>query len=255
MTKEIQKSENKGLIKSTKGKLDLAGINNSALSASLGKLSIPRLYYQLVVFVLDGTGSMTWEGKSGKSKGGEVHDSIIKILERLDTSKNRKSFDIAAYAFAEEHQTILNPIQLCEFDFKNFNFDPTIHFPEKYKYEFLDDTLKEVNDTCNKYLEINKEKNSQALIIILSDGAIKHYDSALDYINEIKKNKKTTISSILLEDMRWMNDEDFKQKVRLKLEKFSSDNINGHNFFMSNVDPEEIRKHMIKSISTVSKID
>ena len=55
--------------------------------------------------------------------------------------------------------------------------------------------------------------------------------------------------------MRWEDNNDFKEEVQNKLKKFASNEKNGHNFFTSNIDPEEIRKHMIKSISTVSKID
>ena len=65
MSKEIQKLNNSELIKSSKKKLDLSITNYGALSASLSVLSIPRLLYQLVIFAVDGTGSMTWEGKTG----------------------------------------------------------------------------------------------------------------------------------------------------------------------------------------------
>lgn len=255
MSKELQKSSNSGLKKSSTQKLDLTTINTGALSASLSKLSIPRLFYQLVVFVLDGTGSMTWEGKTGKAKGVEVNETIIKILERLDNSKNRNSFDIAAYAFAESHKTLLEPTQLSNLKYKSFDFDPTSYFKEGFMFEYLDDTLDIVKNTCFNYLEENKNKNSQALIIVLSDGAIRFFDSALERIKNIKLNNRITISSVLLEDVRWENDYEFKKEVQDKLRLFSSNEKDGHNFFTSNIDPEEIRKHMIKSISTVSKID
>jgi hypothetical protein len=251
MSKEINKSiENSG-----KKKLKLANINLEAFSTSLGTFSIPRLFYQLVVFVIDGTGSMTWKGKTGKSKGEEINGTITKILERLNNSKNNSSFDIAVYAFAETHKTILEPTQLNKIDHKSFNFDPTHYFKDNYMFEYLDDTLDTVSNVSLNYLKLNKEKNCQALIIILSDGAIKHFDSALVKVNELKTNKKITISSVLLEDLRWDSDEKFKKEVQNKLKQFSSNVKDGHNFFTSNIDPEEIRKHMIKSISTVSKID
>ena len=44
MSKEIQKLDKSGIIKSSKKKLDLTTIITGALSASLGGLSIPRLF-------------------------------------------------------------------------------------------------------------------------------------------------------------------------------------------------------------------
>lgn len=255
MSKEIQKFSSKVESISGKKKLNLSSINTGALSASLSELSIPRLFYQLVVFVIDGTGSMTWEGKTGISKGKEVDNIIKKILDRLKNSKNKNSFDIAVHAFAEKHKTILDITQLDKIDHENFDFNPTNYFKEDYMYEYLDDTLDIVINSSFNYLELNKNKNSQALIIVLSDGAIKHFDSALERVNKLKVHEKITVSSVLLEDLRWQNDEDYKREVKEKLKMFSSNEKDGHNFFTSNIDPEEIRKHMIKSISTVSKID
>ena len=222
-----------------------------------GELVLPRLYYQLVIFILDGTGSMTWEGKTGKSKGEEVDESVKAVLKRLYSSKNRNSFDIATWVFAEKNKRILDVTNMDRFDYNSFDFNPCSYFHENYMYEYLDDTLIEVKQVCDNYFEKHKEKNTKALIIILSDGAIKYFDSALGYFNELKMNKRITVSSVLLEDMRWVDDEEFKEETRSKLKLFASDNdINkGHKFFLSTIDPEEIRKHMIKSISTVSKID
>lgn len=255
MSKEIQKFNNSELIKSSKKKLDLSTINSGALSASLSELSIPRLFYQLVIFVIDGTGSMTWQGKTGKPKGEEVDDTITKIIERLINSKNKNSFDIAVFGFAETHKTILDITQITDIEYMNFDFNPTNYFTDGYMYEFLDDTLDIVIDTSFKYLDTNKDKNSQALIIMLSDGAIKHFDTALERVEKLKKHNRITVSSVLLEDVRWEDDDDFKEEVQNKLKSFASGEKGGHNFFTSNIDPEEIRKHMIKSISTVSKID
>jgi hypothetical protein len=43
---------------------------------------------------------MTWEGVTGKTKGSEIHDQIIPIIERLRNSKNSNSFDINMFAFS-----------------------------------------------------------------------------------------------------------------------------------------------------------
>lgn len=253
MSKEIQKVDSSISTKKT-NKLDLSKFNNAALSSALSNIELPRLFHQLVIFVLDGTGSMTWKGKTGISKGEEINLAIKRIINRLLESKNKNCFDIGAYAFAEEHATILQPTKLSN-EMLEINFNPTVLFKENYKFEYLDDTLDIVDIEINNYYKKNEGKNCQSLIIILSDGAIKHYDSALEKIQKIKLNSKNTFSSILFEDIRWENDEEFLNKTKNKLMKFASSSQNEHSFFMSNVNPDAIRNHMIKSISTVSKID
>ncbi|PQB07535.1 hypothetical protein BST83_10485 [Polaribacter filamentus] len=58
---------------------------------------------------------------------------------------------------------------------------------------------------------------------------------------EIDYNSRWTIEEVRKDEKKIAN--------RFKLFATSTD------FFMTSIDPEEIRKHMIKSISTVSKID
>ncbi|CAM3006971.1 VWA domain-containing protein [Flavobacterium frigoris] len=253
MSKEIQKVDST-ISTTTKNKLDLSKFNNAALSSALSNIELPRLFHQLVFFVLDGTGSMTWEGKTGSSKGEEIDIAIKKIIKRLLESKNKNCFDIGVYAFAEEHATILQPSKMAN-DMLDINYNPTLFFKENYKFEYLDDTLDLVDLEINNYYKKHEGKNCQSLVIILSDGAIRHFESASEKTKKIKSNQKTTVSSILFEDIRWSNDEDFLNQTKNKLKELASNNQNGHSFFISDVDPDAIRNHMIKSISTVSKID
>ena len=83
MSKDLQKTDKNDINISKSGKLDLLNINTSALTASLNDLAIPRLFYQLVIFVLDGSGSMTYPGISGNSKGEEVLKFQVLVLLNL----------------------------------------------------------------------------------------------------------------------------------------------------------------------------
>lgn len=87
MSKAIQKTKGNKIDKSKTGKLNLLDINTNALTAALNDLAVPRLFYQLVIFVLDGSGSMTYPGISGNSKGEEVENAVKKVIERLINSK------------------------------------------------------------------------------------------------------------------------------------------------------------------------
>jgi hypothetical protein len=256
MSKEIQKHSDPNIQNRTSvKKLDLTAINHGALSASLGELSIPRLYYQLIVFVLDASQSMTWEGLSGKSKGEEIHDQIIPIIERLKTSKNKKSFDISMYAFSENYTNFLSITNPEMIDLTKVNFNPC-SYVNNYR-TYAEPVLLEVENEINSYLSKHKGKSSQAMIIFLGDGAIHDYSKVIEICNRLNTDKRITILSYLLEDKAWKAQLTQEELEGLKenIKRMSSKDSNGLSFFESKVDPEEIRNHMIKSISTVSKID
>lgn len=255
MSKDLQKSNKSDITNSGKNKLDLTKVNIDALKDSLSVFTPPRLYYQLVVFVLDASESMTWEGVSGKTKGEEVHNQIIPIIERLRNSKNENSFDISMYAFSQEHKEFLASTSPKKIDLNGLSFNPCDHVGNYQTY--AEPVFLEVENKVNMYLDKYKNKNTQAMIVFLGDGDIYDYPEVIKICERIKNNNKTTILSYLLEDKEWKESlsEYELNTLKTNIKNMSSKDSNGLNFFDSRIDPEEIRKHMIKSISTVSKID
>lgn len=253
MSKEIQKVDDSLSTKKT-NKLDLSKFNNAALSSALSNIELPRLFHQLVIFILDASDSMTWEGMSGKTKGEEIHDQIVPIIERLQASKNKNCFDISMIAFSQESKEFIKTKKVTDINTTNFDFNPCSHVGN-YKTEIVE-SLAIAENTINTYLT-NNSSNAQALVMILSDGALDDQVEALEICQSLKQNNKVTIASYLLEDMNWKNTLtenrliDFQNNIK----SLSSKDSNGIHFFHSKVDPGEIRNHMIKSISTVSKID
>lgn len=253
MSKEIQKVDSSISPKKT-NKLDLSKFNNVALSSALSNIELPRLFHQLVIFILDASESMTWEGISGETKGEEIHNQIVPIIERLQSSKNKNCFDVSMIAFSQETNEFIKNKKVTEIDTKNFNFNPCSHVGN-YKTEIAE-SLAITEDRINSYLG-KYNSSSQALVIILSDGALHDQEKALEICQSLKQNNKVTIASYLLEDMNWKNtlpDKHLKL-FQNNIKDLSSIDSNGIHFFQSKVDPTEIRNHMIKSISTVSKID
>lgn len=254
MSKDIQKSSHSVNTNSGGKKLDLSKINNMALGSALANLELPRLFYQLIVFVLDASDSMTWEGITGKSKGEEIHEQIVPIIKRLQSSKNKNCFDISMIAFSQESVEFIKSKKVTEIDAETFDFNPC-NKVGNFQTE-IQDALELAEERVLGYFE-GHPSNSQALIIVLSDGALNDQKEALEICERIKENKKVTIASYLFEDKKWKDKFTIEQLSYLQknIKDLSSVDCNGINFFHSKVDAEEIRKHMIKSISTVSKID
>jgi len=254
MKNEIQKINNKGLTKTTSSKIDLLNSNFSVLSKGLAEIKIPRLFHQLVVFVLDASQSMTQEGLKGISKSEDVGRQISPIIKRLQESKNKNCFDISMWSFSSGYKEFmpLTPVTSIQTD----NFDPCKHIGNYQT--FIRPVLENVEIQVNDYIEKYKEKQCKALILILGDGDIHDYNKSIEIIDRLKSNSQVTIASYLFEDKKWKESlgEKTLKLLQENLSRFSSQ-YNGDPlyFFKSTIDAEEIRKHMIKSISTVSKID
>jgi uncharacterized protein YegL len=254
MSEKLIKTEGNLIKGASKNKIDLSNFNSKSYSEALSKFEIPRLYYQLIIFVLDASDSMTWQGITGKSKGEEIHEQIIPIIARLQSSKNKNCFDVNMHAFSMSSKEFLKETNVVKIDLNQADFNPCNHLGN-YK-TYLAKTLEMVEKNVNKYYK-NHEHNSQALIILLSDGALDDYEESNEICSRIKSNKKTTIASYLFEDKNWSASlsherlKEFQDNIR----NLSSIDSNGINFFHSKINPEEIRNHMIKSISTISKID
>lgn len=252
MSQELENSNTKlsqqqtGLGKAKLGQSMLAGS-----LASLSKITLPRMFNQLVIFLLDGSGSMTFPGISGKSKGHEVHQAVINVLERLKDSKNESSFDVALWAFANESVSMFPIKPVIEFKLVRDCFNPC-EFIKDYKKTNLQDTLISARELSLSYLEKYKDQNTKVLIIILGDGAINDYDRSLEIKESLNGNEKIVFSSILFESPAWIEkfDESVINRVKGEFSKLATSEAN----YMSTVDPEKIRSHMIQSITKISKI-
>ena len=234
-----------------KDKLGKLSISSKGKDSALAKVELPRLFYQLVIFVVDGSGSMYGSGKTGKTKGEEVAGIIKPVVDRLKNSKNYNCFDVSTFVYAKEFEMVLNSIPV-----KNIGNDISFN-PNDYKVgiaTYIADCLQSVGEHAESYLDTHKGKNAQVLIIVISDGAISDIEKAKPIAESIMQHSKIIISSAFLETEGITKDvlEECQNRM-IKITSTSKLEVN--HFFTSTVDPEIIRKHMIKSISTVSKID
>lgn len=237
-----------------------------------GKISLPRLFYQLVIFVLDGSRSMHSNSINGIPKGKEIDKTIKSILKRLKDSKNSNSFDIAIFAFTNNHKNLFGIKELRNID-NDTNFNPYF-IVEKPEDTHLANCLIDVKNMISNYFEENSNKNHQALVFLLSDGALNDYHKSLSVAIDIKEMDKVTLSAMYLESEVNDNSEyyswdektgklDYREKWTIEdvkenrmrvIEKFKAF-ATDETFFVNSIDPEEIRKHMIRSISAVSTIE
>ena len=252
MSDKLQKVDSNTVSKTkTLSKLSIASGLTAGLAAGLSSIELPRMFNQLVVFLLDGSGSMTYKGNSGFSKGNEVHQAVIKVLDRLNSSKNKSSFDLAFWAFSNEKVEMFPIKPVKDFNLATDCFNPCEYITD-YSKTKLSDLLESVESQVNEYLEKYDGQNRKALIIILGDGEIHDYSDAIRYKKDIDKNSLVTFSTILFESPDWQDR--FAQQKIDDLKKSFSELASTEADYLSTVDPEKIRSHMINSVTKVSKI-
>lgn len=252
MSNEIDKSNNSLTQGATTiGKAKIGQSMIAGALASLITLELPRMFNQLVIFLLDGSGSMTFNGASGKTKGHELHQAVIKVLERLRESKHRTSFDAAFWAFANESIEMFPLKAVKEYDLVKDCFNPCEFTTDKSRTVLLE-TLNSAKEMALGYLKQYDGQPTKVLIITLGDGAIHDYNTLDGVKEELLSNDSIVLSSILFESPDWGENVDHNIIKRLQLE--FSELASNEADYLSSVDVEKIRGHMIQSITKISKI-
>lgn len=233
---------------------------------------VPRIYNQLVLFVLDGSRSMQSLSPNKIPKSQDIHNNVQLVLDRLRKSKNKTSFDIGMIAFSDECKDVFGVKELKDVSVsQSFNSIELLGKPEKTR--FLP-ALIEVDRIVKEYFNsIKNDLPKNALVLLMTDGVMNDYSESLSKIEEIKLMKDLTISimyldSELKEGDKWYSwDEktgeidysqvwtidqvkEWKEKMISKLKNYAT----SESYFMVTMDAEGVRNHMIKSISDTSHL-
>lgn len=272
MKHEIEKSKNTPDLKGgLSKKYESVTKIMSVTQKELGEVELPRMFNQLVIFIIDGSRSMQSLSINKISKGKDIENNIHQIIKRLKSSKNKASFDIVNLAFSNSHINSFGMKQVTEIP-ENENFNP-VKLIEQPKDTFLFPALKEANEIIKTYFQKHEGKRNAATILMMTDGQIDDYLESSTLIEEMKIDSRVVFSISFLDseideaskyynynensgnldyEEEWSIEEvrDYMKKVAEKLSLFAS----SEEHFSRSVDPEKVRSQMIKSISLVSKM-
>ncbi|MDI1324858.1 MAG: VWA domain-containing protein [Algoriphagus sp.] len=245
----------------------------SALKTSLNKNEvIPRIYNQLVLFVLDGSRSMGSHSINNIPKAQDIHENVQKVLDRLRSSKNRTSFDIGMIAFSDESKNVFGIKELKDIS-ENESFNSMKLLEKTGSTQFFPAFLK-AESMIEEYMSnITNGLPRNALILLMTDGMMDDYKVSLLRIEKLKLKENVTISVMYLEDQikegsKWYywNEEtgeiDYSrecptEEVRVERKRYSEklkQYASKESLFMNTINPDSVRNHMIKSISDTSQL-
>lgn len=233
---------------------------------------VPRIYNQLVLFVLDGSRSMQSLSPNKIPKSQDIHNNVQLVLDRLRKSKNKTSFDIGMIAFSDECKDVFGVKELKDVSVsQSFNSIELLGKPGNTR--FLP-ALMEAERMINEYFSsIENDLPRNALVLLMTDGIMDDYQDSLTKIEGLKLMSNVTVSvmylTALIEDgSKWYgwNEEtgemDYSveftvEEVRERRKKRAEKLVNyatSESYFMVTMDAEGVRNHMIKSISDTSHL-
>jgi uncharacterized protein YegL len=137
------------------------------MAENIGAITDMKAFEQLGILVLDGSGSMSDAGGTGKSKADEVNTAVRSLVARLKASRNRDNFHLAVVTF----DTTVNE--------NRFSPAPITKMDEFGDYNPLNghgggtnigDALQKAADVARTFLKGQQSFPRSAVIVVMSDG-------------------------------------------------------------------------------------
>ena len=134
----------------------------------IGKLAATPTFYQLGIFVLDGSGSMTEAIRGGGTKAAAVDTAMKDLLTVFKTSKKRSSFSFPVGTFDAGAVLAVSPTPADTID-EAADYNPLLgHGGGTFIYE----GLKVAEQLANDYLMQNQLSSlpCSVIILLMTDG-------------------------------------------------------------------------------------
>lgn len=233
---------------------------------------VPRIYNQLVLFILDGSRSMESLSINGISKAQDIHNNVKLVLDRLRKSKNKTSFDIGMIAFSDECKEVFGIKELKDIS-ENQSFNSIELLENPGGTQFLPALLEAEKLIDQYFFSIDNDLPRNALLLLMTDGVMDDFQLSLEKIEELKMKNNVTVSVVYLdkeigEDNKWYSWNE-KTGVHDKTQEWSIEEVrkwrdrriaklkmyaSNESYYMTTMDAEGVRNHMIKSISDTSHL-
>ena len=213
----------------------------------IGTIATPRVFHQLGILVLDGSGSMK-EGLSGRkiSLAQEVSTAVKDTFTLFKGSSNRNNFSFAVVYYDHRGKIELGITPATKVDDMR-SYDPTIGMEGTTS---IAEGLKLAKKLSDEHLS-NQENGGipkSVVIVILSDGMDMTEQETIAIANTLKSNDKITVTSCFFETLGGDKDGMNQAANFLKGLCTSSDHFN------IVFDADKVKNFFVASVSNKKKI-
>jgi curved DNA-binding protein CbpA len=205
---------------------------------------VPRMFAQLGIFVLDGSGSMLFESPKGGTKGGVVNTAIRDVFARFQISDRRDNFLFALVSFDTAAKEIL-PVTLASSTDSHSSYDPTVGHGGG---TFVGAGLKEAQRIAETFLaQADPAIPASVVIIALTDGECGNPSRTLEIATKVKENSKITLCATHFATKGQSN-----PAAQDLLRQIVSDSSTG---YLTTYDAESIRKFFEASVTAGVRVN
>ena len=160
---------------------------------NIGKVNPPRVFHQLGILVLDGSGSMLEMGRMQLTKAQEVNSGVLELFNRLSASRVKNNFSFACIKFDTQATVTVQPTAFENWEYFNENFDPTV---DKGGGTQIFDALEKANDLADSFLKSAPTDGlrTSVLILLMSDGLCFEPAKTKAVADHMKSNPKIEVA-------------------------------------------------------------
>lgn len=160
-----------------------------------GGVKLPRVFNQLGILVLDGSGSMTEIATGLAAKAKHVESACFELFNRMNGSRVKQNFSFACIKFDNSPSVTLKPTVFDFSVFMNTNFDP---LEGKGGQTYINLALEQAKQLAEDFLNSAQAGSvpHRVLILLLSDGMCFEPDKTISISSDIKANPKIEIATV-----------------------------------------------------------
>lgn len=208
-----------------------------------GKVDAPRLFVQLGILVLDGSGSMSFNGNTGITKAQEVNQATVELFTRFKNSRVKKNFCFSVVTFDQQAKVHTDITDATQIDNTPGRYDPTIGHNGGTD---IGNALILAAQQATKFLkEAPKDGVPHSVVIlVMSDGLCHNPERTLQIAEKLKGHSQVKVATSFFTTIG----ESDQGGVQL-MKQISSDPVL---LYQTTYNAEDLRKFFEHSISTTS---
>jgi len=158
----------------------------------------PRMFHQLGIFLLDGSGSMSEKTKGNTIKALEVEAGMTGLFNRIDAGQVHQNFSFAVIRFDHEPSILVEPHRF-DYDYfikQNYNTREGLESDTSTGGTAIYRALEKAESIANSFLSNQDTVPQSVLIMVMSDGVCFDPNQTLKMANRLKGNPQIKIAGV-----------------------------------------------------------
>lgn len=234
------------IVKSS-GMSTTANLNAGNMNSFIAKLVKTKMFDQLCLLVLDGSGSMNMRLEDGQTKAGATAEGAKSLAEFLKRSTRSSGFHLAIICYSNNTQIRLYPQPVDNLELSQIVFDPMEGLGDN---TMIGKALAEAEKMAKSFLNnqsVTSKLSRSVRIILMSDGYPNDPKEAISVAESIKNSYSDTTMRLCTCFLGNENDEEHWRSAEAFMKSLASTDRSNNQFFTKSHSGAELRNFLEKS--------